>query len=165
MRSILCIVVFCLAVGSVLPAEELRDAPVAEIIKEAVPALTYVSGDKEWSGGFYTNGYIGRTEFDANTSYAIFHSQDATLSAPDIAVKIRTFLISRYNFPTTQPSSTWEKRTPPGMASTDFGEAVLVAFHPHNSRDEVGVYLSVEVVRRTATDFGITIQYTTLAKP
>ena len=71
-----------LVAATSLRAEQLRDAPVAEIVQQAVPTLTYVVGDKSWGGGggLYDNAYAGSVIFDANTSFAVFRSQDGSLS-------------------------------------------------------------------------------------
>ena len=164
MKSTLCILLFS-ALAPFLRADQLRDAPINEIVTQALPTLKYVSGDKGWNGGYYTNAYIGNVEFDANTCFTVFRTADASLSATDIAVRVRSFIIKRFVFPVTKPSSAWEKKDPENISRSDFGEAFLVTFPLKNNQEDKGFYISVQVVRRTSTDFGITTQYSTVAKP
>ena len=150
---------------SLLRAEQFRDAPTSDIVIEAIPASSYVSGDKGWNGGFYTNNYVAGMEFDANTCFVVLQTTDASLSATDIALRARDFIVKRFDFPTSQPSSTWEKSQPDKLSAADFGEVFLVTFPPKNTRDKQGYYLSVQVVRRASNEFGVTVQYSTVTKP
>jgi hypothetical protein len=52
-----------------------------------------------------------------------------------------------------------------GLSEADFGEAILLTFPPENIRKDRGCYLFVQVVRRTSKEFGVTVQYSTVAKP
>ena len=154
-----------LVAANSLRAEQLRAAPVAEIVQQAIPALTYVVGDKGWGGGggLFDNAYAGSIIFDANTSFAVFRSQDSALSATAAAKQVRDHLLKRFAFPMTQsPSSAWEKKGAPGLPESDYGEAAFVSFGVPSDLSSPRVLVSVQVARRTATEFGITVRYTTV---
>jgi len=147
-----------------LRAEQLRQAPIAEIIVQAVPTLSYVSGDKNWSGGYNTNAYVAATEFDTNTSFTVLRASDASLSAIEIAKRVRDFIAKRFDFPTNQPFAVWQKRLPNGFSEADFGEAFLQTSPTQDTPEKQRCYLTVQVVRRSPTDFAVTIQYSTVAQ-
>lgn len=165
MKSILLVILLTAFSFCFLRADQLRDSPITSVILEAAPELSYVSGDKSWSGGYYTNNYIGLTEFDTNTCFAVLRASDSSLSAASIAARVRDFIGKRFDFPTTKPSSTWQKKLPDGISKADFAEAFLLTYPPNNTREQQGYYLSVQVVRRNSTDFAITVQYSTVTKP
>jgi hypothetical protein len=140
------------AIGSAL-----REANLPEIVTTTVPSLSFSKGDKGWSGGMFTNGYVASTSFDSNTSYAIYQSTediDASKAAPAILHAIA----EKFKLPISDPSSSWTKRTPLGLKPEDYAETFLSSF-PKKDRTKAAEYVTVEIVKSEAHSYAVQITY------
>jgi len=145
------------------------------LIEEAVPNLKYKMGDKSWIGGSFASALLQHprvgvaVSFDTNTAYAVFTVTDGKkVSASTISNDLIRYIAKKFKFNTENPSYISEPFTfmPPKdreINKNDFSKQFMLSRLGDNNVHSPTEFLTVQVVRVSDTEFGITLTYLKLA--
>lgn len=161
MKQIAAVFVLIFALSApALQADALYESFTSKDLESILTGYTFVSGDHSWSGGVKTNENTpNATLVDANSAYFVFRAEKESTARkpPELAKQIRDGLVSKFHLAQANP---WERDVPKGTSGDDFGMAYVLSSVDNGSKQLI--YLTVQVVRLGAADFGITISYTFL---
>ena len=142
-----------------LRADALYESFTSKDLESILTGYTFVSGDHSWSGGMKSNmDTPNATLVDVNSAYCVFRAKENGATKPlELAKQIRDGLVSKFHL--AEPKS-WEISAPKGISADDFGMSYVLSCVDNGSKQLL--YVTVQVVRIGAEDFGITVSYTFL---